>query len=384
VARYRIVILAVIVLVVSTAACSRSPKRAEPRQQAVPVTVTAVQQKPVPVELRAIGTVVPTESVTVRARIGGTLLEIRFKEGDDVTGSAVLFTIDPRPLEADLRQAEANLAKATAEQQNAEREAARYADLVRQGFVAQSQYDQLRTTALSLQATVRAARAAVENARVQLGYTTIRAPIGGRTGVVSVREGDLIQANTTALVVINKLRPIDVSFSLPERQLADVQRYRAQNTLHVTVAAPGSGQPLGEGQLTFIDNRVDPATGTIQLKATFRNDPVVLWPGQFTNVVLTLATEPGIVVPTQAVQAGQEGRFVFVLKPDSTVESRPITVAREAGGDTVVTKGVTPGETVVTEGQLRLFPGAKVETRTAAASPPAGAEGAASPRTAPR
>jgi membrane fusion protein, multidrug efflux system len=328
---------------------------------------------------------VPTESVTVRARIGGTLLKIHFREGDDVTGSAVLFTIDPRPLEADLRQAEANLAKATAEQQNAEREAARYADLVRQGFVAQSQYDQLRTTAASLEATVRAARAAVENARVQLGYTTIRAPIGGRTGVVSVREGDLIQANTTALVVINKLRPIDVSFSLPERQLADVQRYRAQNTLHVTVAAPGGGQPLGEGQLTFIDNRVDPATGTIQLKATFRNDPVVLWPGQFTNVVLTLATEPGIVVPTQAVQAGQEGRFVFVLKPDSTVESRPITVAREAGGDTVVTKGVTPGETVVTEGQLRLFPGAKVETRTAAASPPVGnAAGAASPRTAPR
>jgi multidrug efflux system membrane fusion protein len=385
----RALALALAVSVTSLVACSRSPEPSERRQGSVPVTVAAATQQPVPVQLRAIGNVQPTESVTVRARVGGTLTRIHFKEGQDVRQGDLLFTIDRRPLEAELRQAQANLAKSSAELDNASREAARYAELARQGFVAQSQYEQLRTRALSLEATVGADRAAVENARVQLGYTTIRAPIAGRTGLVPVHEGDLVKTNDTAMVVINRLAPIDVAFALPERELPAVQRYRAQGTLDVAAVAPAGGEPLARGELTFVDNRVEPSTGTIQLKATFGNEPIVLWPGQFVSVMLTLATEPAVVVPTAAVQTGQHGQYVFVVKPDGTVESRPVTAGREVAGVTVIAQGLTAGETVVTEGQLRLFPGARVETRTATTTePPPGAapggEPAASPRTSPR
>jgi multidrug efflux system membrane fusion protein len=366
------------------AACSRGPDRTERRPQAVPVTVASVQQKSVPIKLRAIGTVEPTNSVTVRSRIGGTITRIHFEEGQDVADGDVLFTIDRRPLEAELRQAEANLARSAAEMENARREAARYAELAREGFVARSQYEQIRTRAIALEATVRADRAAVENARVQLGYATIPAPIAGRTGIVPVHEGDLVKANDTALVVINRLTPIDVAFALPERELADVQRYRAQGPLDVAAVAQSGGAPLARGRLTFIDNRVDPSTGTIRLKATFANDPLTLWPGQFVSVVVTLATEPAVVVPTQAVQTGQQGRYVFVVKADSTVESRPVTTGRDVGGETAIASGIQAGETVVTEGHLRLFPGARVEVRTATPGAPSGHEPAASPRTTPR
>jgi multidrug efflux system membrane fusion protein len=335
--------------------------------------VATAQQKSVPVQLRAIGTVQPSESVTVRSRVNGTLLKIHFKEGQDVREGDLLFTIDDRQIQAEVRQAEANLGKSTAELDNARREAKRYEELVRKGFVAQSQYDQLQTRVRSLEATVNADRALVQNARVGAGYAKIRAPIAGRTGAVPVHEGDLVAQNQTALVVINELAPIDVGFALSERELPAVQRYRGERGELVADATQAkSGEPIAKGTLTFIDNRVDPATGTIQIKATFANDPITLWPGQFVNVVLTLATEPAIVVPSPAVQTGQQGRYVFVVKPDGTVESRPVEAGREFGGDIVVAKGVNAGETVVTEGQLRLFPGAKVQAQgeAAAASPP--------------
>jgi len=376
-------------------ACSRDhagqPRGQTPGAETVPVTVGVAVKKPMPVQLRAIGNVQSVSSVTVRARIGGVLARVHFKEGQDVNANELLFTIDPGPLEAELRQAQATLARSTAQLENARRDAARYARLVEQGFVAQQQYDQIRTNAVALEATVRADRAVVEHARLQVSYATIRAPIRGRTGALLVHEGDLVKANDTALVTINQMDPIDTAFTIPEQHLGDVQRYQAAGTLVVeaspaarapagrAASAPGPGAaaqpsappasaPLSRGTVTFIDNRVDPATATVQLKATFANATGALWPGEFVSVVLTLTTEPdAIVVPSQAVQTGQQGRYVFIVKADSTVEARPVAVAREVGQEAVVTQGIAPGERVVTEGHLRLFPGAKVEIRTASA-----------------
>lgn len=364
-----------LIVLAAAGACSKSEQAPQgQRGGPVPVVVATAEQKPVPLQLRTIGTVQPTETVTVRSQVGGTLTKIHFEEGQDVRQGDRLFTIDARQMEAELRQAEANLAKSAAELENARREAARYEELVRKGFVAQSQYDQIRTRALSLEASVRADRAAVQNARVYAGYAAIRAPMSGRTGAVNVHEGDLIVPNQTALVVINQLVPIDVGFALPERDLVLVQQHRAAaaGQLAVDAVTPKGNEPIARGALTFIDNRVDPATGTIQLKASFPNDPVLMWPGQFVSVLVTLSTEPAVVVPTAAVQTGQQGRYVYVVKPDGTAEPRPVEVARDVGDTTVIAKGVAPGETVVTEGQLRLFPGAKVQAQSgaAAASPP--------------
>ena len=367
-------VVVVVVLCASLGACSRSNETPPAgRGGPIPITVATAQQKSVPVQLRAIGTVQPSESVTVRSRIGGTLLKTHFKEGQDVREGDLLFTIDDRQIQSEVRQAEANLGKSAAELDNARREATRYEELLKKGFVAQAQYDTLVTRVRSLEGTVQADRAALQNTRVGAGYAKIRAPMSGRTGAVQVHEGDLISQNQTAMVVINELAPIDVVFALPERELPAVQRYRGdRGELGVDAVNAKSGEPLARGTLSFIDNRVDPATGTIQIKATFPNDPIMLWPGQFVNVVLTLATEPAVVVPSAAVQTGQQGRYVFVVKPDGTVESRPVEAAREVDGEIVVAKGVQAGEMVVTEGQLRLFAGAKVQVQTepAAASPP--------------
>jgi len=357
---------ALLVVCLAAGACSKSGEAPAPRGGgAIPVTVAAAQEKSVPVQLRAIGNVQPTESVTVRSRVGGTLQEIHFREGQDVKEGDLLFTIDARPLEAELRQAEANLMKDAAELENARREAARYEELFRKGFVAQSQYDQIRTRAASLEGTVRADRAAVQNARVQAGYATIRSPKTGRTGAVQVHEGDLIAQNQTPMVVINDLAPIEVAFAMPERELPGIQRYRAQSKLGVDAVLPQRNERIAQGQLTFIDNRVDPATGTIQLKATFANDPIVLWPGQFVNVVVSLSMEPNaIVVPSAAVQAGQQGNYVFAVKQDQSVEMRPVTVERTRGPESVVSTGLRAGETVVTDGQLRLVPGARITVKS--------------------
>jgi len=343
------------------------------------VVVAQAVQKPVPVTLRAVGNVVPHTTVTVRARVGGVLAQVHFREGEDVAEGRILFTLDLAPLEAQLREAEANLARTSAQLANARREAARYRELFQRGLVSQSQYDQIATTAAALEATVRAERAAVENARLQVAYGRIKAPITGRAGALQVHAGDLIQASQTPLVAINQIQPIDVGFALPEQHLPEVQRYRSEGTLAVAALAPSTGRELGRGELSFIDNRVDPTTGTIQLKASFPNADGQLWPGQFVDVALALRVDPAAtVVPVAAVQAGQDGRFVFVVRADQTVELRRVTVAREAGGEAVIAEGVAPGDTVVVEGQLRLAPGATVEAR--AASPPgAGDAPAASP-----
>jgi membrane fusion protein, multidrug efflux system len=359
--------LTVTLLLLAAVACSRGKEeRQGGAPPAVPVVVATSVEKTVPVQLRAIGNVQPSNTVTVRARVGGILEKVHFAEGDDVRDGQALFTIERAPLEAELRQAEGAMARDNAQLETARRDAERYTELARQGYVAQQQADQTRAAARALEATVRADRAAVENARIRLGYATIRAPIAGRTGSLMVHEGDVIKVNDTAMVVINQLRPIDIAFTLPEREL-DAVRRRGEG-LPVAAVAAQSGEALAQGKLSFIDNRVDQATGTIQLKATFANTEARLWPGAYANVVMTLGNETGVVVPSQAVQRGQEGTYLFVVKPDRTVESRPVSVARAVGEESVIAQGLAAGETVVTEGQLRLAPGARVEPRTVAAA----------------
>jgi len=328
----------------------------------VPVTVGQVVRRAMPLDFRAIGHVEAIETVAVKARVGGALQQIRFAEGETVEAGDLLFVIDPRPYRAALRQAEAQLAKDQAMLAKAEADVTRYADLVKQDYVTKEQYDQITADAASLRAAVEADRAAVETAQLNLGYCTITAPVTGRTGVLNVKVGDLIKANADAgMVTINQTRPIYVSFSVPAQRLAAVLAHRA-NRIEVTAALPGEEGPVANGRLTFVDNAVDTSTSTILLKATFPNSDERLWPGQFVDVTVTLGEQPDrVVCPSAAVQTGQQGRYVFVVGDDGTVEQRPVEVDRMDEHDAVIADGLSGGETVVTDGQLRLVPGAEVQ-----------------------
>jgi len=347
-----------------SSACSNE-KSKKPVSAPIPVTVSIAIQKTVPVELRAIGNVQAYSTVTVKSKVGGELVGVHFKEGQDVKKGAPLFTIDPRPYKAALKQAEANLERDLAQAKHAREDARRYESLIQKGVVPQQQYDKFRTDADALEATVLADRAALENAKIQLGYCSIHSPIDGRTGSLIVQQGNHIKAEDISLVVINQIVPIDVAFSVPEQFLSEIKKYMALGKLQVEALVPMDDERPERGVITFIDNAVDTNTGTIRLKGTFANREKKLWPGQFVNVVLTLTTEPNaIVVPTQAIQTGQEGQYVFVVKQDLTVESRPVVAGRSMNNETVVKKGLNPDEKVVTDGQLRLYPGAKAEIKT--------------------
>jgi multidrug efflux system membrane fusion protein len=341
-------------------------------QAPVPVTVAPVVSKSMPIEIRVIGTVEPYSSVAVRSQTTGQLTAVNFKEGDDVKQGQVLFSMDRRPLEAALRQAEANLERDMAQAENAASQAKRYEDLAGRGIASREQVDTTRTGAAALSATVEADRAAVENAKVQLQYATIEAPIAGRTGALMVHEGNLVRANDAApLVVINQVSPIFVSFSIPESRLPDLRRYMSQESLRVEASPPNDGRAASAGRITFVDNAVDPNTGTIRIKGTFPNDDRRLWPGQYVNVVVTLTSDPdAIVVPAAGVDAAQEGQYAFVVKPDQTVEFRPVEVARTNGVEVVIKSGLKPGETVVTDGHLRLVPGSRISIKEESRSTP--------------
>src|SRR5687767_4229010 len=332
---------------------------------AVPVTVDRVVEKEMPLDVNVVGTVEAFSTVAVRAQVTGELKDVNFKQGDDVRAGQVLFTLDHRPLEAALHQAEANLARDTAQAANAKVIAQRMDDLVERGVGTREQRDTARTTAAALDAVVGANRAAVENARVQLQYATIRAPIAGRTGALMVHAGNLVRANDQLpLVVINQVSPIYVSFGVPEALLPDLRRYMAMRELDVEALPPNEEVAPALGRITFVDNQVDQTTGTIRIKATFPNANRRLWPGQFVNVRVKLSIDPrAIVVPSVAVQAGPDGRYVYVVKGDQTVEMRPVVVARTAGSETVLKEGVKAGETIVTDGQLRLVPGSRISIK---------------------
>ncbi|HWI41705.1 MAG TPA: efflux RND transporter periplasmic adaptor subunit [Verrucomicrobiae bacterium] len=357
-------ILVAVTAAVLLAACG---KKAEPvkAKPPVPVSLAEAVTKTVPVQLRAVGTVEASEGVTVRAQVNGPVTAVHFAEGQEVGKGALLFSIDSRQYEADLKRAEANLARNLAQARNAQQDYERYAKLLKEGIVTNEQVEQYRTKAESSTADAAADRAAVENARVQLSYCSIRSPISGRTGSVLVQRGNLVKANDTAMVTVNRLSPVLVTFSLPERQLGEIRSRIASGKVRVE-AYPEEGKQPETGTVTFMDNAVDPATGTIKLKGAFPNTAKRLWPGQFAPVVLTLASVPdAVTVPSAAVQTGQQGQYLFVAKPDGTADMRPVVTGVTHGPDTVIVKGVAAGEKVVSEGQMRLFPGAKLQTKQA-------------------
>jgi len=335
---------------------------------AVPVTTAEVVRASVPLLVQGIGTVIAASTVAVHAQITGELTHVHFTEGQDVQQGQVLVTLDKRPLEAALAQAQAALDRDIAQLENAKAQAVRYDDLLKRGIATREQVDQIRTNAAALEATVGSDRAAVQNAKVQLEYATITSPLTGRTGLLQVHPGNLVRANDTqAIVTINKITPVYVSFALPEAQLPALKHFLAQGPLPVSAQSPTDPGPPSTGRVTFIDNAVDVTTGTIKVKGTFANTDHRLWPGQFVNVTVTLSAEPNaIVVPSMAVQTGQQGTYVFVVKSDQTAELRPVTVARSNGDRVVIQSGLQPGETVVTDGQLRLVAGSRVSVKNAA------------------
>ena len=351
--------------------CSADSNKKATPQKAVPVVVGSVIQKSVPVQLSAIGSVQPSATVSVRSLVGGKIVAVHFKEGQDVRKGDLLFTIDPRSFEQAVKQAEAAIAKDKAQAENGRAQAVRYKSLIEKNLIAQDQYDQMRTNAESFDATLLADRAALENARIQLGHCSIRSPIDGRTGSILVHPGNIIKdSDTLTLVVVNQINPVYVAFSLPEKDLIEIRKYMVKEKLKVDVRIPNDVNPPEEGALSFINNAIDNSTGTIQLKGTFLNKAQRLWPGQFVNVNITLAIQPdAVVVPTKAIQTGQQGRYVFVVRSDLTVESRAVAVDRTVNEESIIGSGLKPGETVVVDGQLQLVPGTKVEIKK---SPSAG------------
>jgi multidrug efflux system membrane fusion protein len=353
-------LLAMGIAVFMLAACSGNAENNQGPKPA-PVTAHIALKKDVPVVLKAIGTVEPHNTVSVRARVAGEITRIAFEEGQDVSQGDLLFTIDPRPYQAVLEGALADLDRDNARLKSAKEDVRRYAELVKKDYVTSQAYDQTIANADALKATVAADRAAVQSARVNLDYCTVRSPITGRTGTLLVKLGNVIKAEDQPVVTINQIVPINVSFSVPEEYLADIRRYAADGTLDVEAAFPDQKTQNFKGALSFINNTVDGSTGTILLKATFPNADKALWPGQFVNVTLRLvASRSAVVVPSQAVQRGQQGDYVFVVKDDMSVESRTVQLGQRIDGVTVIRKGLEAGERVVTDGQLRLFPGAKV------------------------
>jgi multidrug efflux system membrane fusion protein len=367
--------LSLLIAVAAVAGC-RPQSAAQPSAAAgppgpapVPVVTGQVVRKSVPLTLKAIGRVEPIATVAVRARVGGELTRVWFTEGDLVRQGQTLFTIDPRPYRATLDEAEARLARNQALLKKAEADEARYAGLVKQDYVTKEQYDQVLANVASLKAQLNADQATIEMAKLNLSYCTITAPVSGRTGNLLIKAGNLVRANDDrAMVTINQIRPIYVSFSIPAQYLGEIQRRRATG---ITVMAFAPEQPDTQftGTLSFIDNAVDTPTSTILLKGTFQNEREALWPGQFVSVLLTLGEEADrIVAPAAAVQTGQQGTFVFLVGPDGTAEMRLVKVTRQDEREAVIESGLTGGETVVTEGHLRVVPGAKVRS-----GPPPGA-----------
>jgi len=386
--------IGLVLLTVFAPGCSsKEPATASARKSdGVPVSVAQVGQKDVPLEVQVIGNVEAYATIMVKARVNGQLVAVHFREGDYVKKGDRLFSLDPRPFEAQLNQAEANLARDEAQlnlaQANLNRDLAqqkysqeqsdRFARLFQDGIISKDQAEQTRTSAdtishvviadqaavRSAEAAVGAGRAAVSNAKVQLSYTNISSPIDGLTGNLALNEGNLVTANTTDLVTINQIKPVYVTFSAPEANLLAIKRYMAQGKLPVEASPQEGSAAKDTGYLSFVDNTVDATTGTIKLKGTFTNEANLLWPGQFVRVALRLTTHTNaLVVPNQAVQAGQDGVYVYVVKPDRSVESRAVVTGSRLDQDVVIESGLQAGETIVTEGHLRLAPGMRVQPR---------------------
>ena len=353
--------LAVILLAAASLACGRDAGPVAATPQAAPVVVKQVVRRDIPVTLRSIGNVAALATVDVRAQVDGKVLEVRFAEGADVRKGQALFVIDAEPYRIATARAEAQLARDQALLQKAKGDVERYGKLVEKEFVTREQYETAVSQAGSLEATIRADEAALAAARLDLARTTIEAPISGRAGTIRVDAGNLVRANGDPLVTILATRPVRASFSVPEKYLSEIRRRSALGALRVRALAPGETGEGHAGSLTFIDNAVDRTTGTIRLEATFPNDDQALWPGQFVELTVELSVQAdAVIAPTAAIQAGQQGPYVFVIRDDGTAEMRPVVVDRAMGDESVIAQGLSGGETVVTDGQLRIVPGAKV------------------------
>jgi multidrug efflux system membrane fusion protein len=336
---------------------------------AVPVSVVAVAQQTVPVRLRAIGNVEAFATVAVKARVDGQIVAVNFKDGVPVKKAEILFRIDPRPYEAALRQAEANALRDIAARDQARSQERRYKELLEKNFISKEAYAQIRTNADTADATAKASRAVRENARLNVEYCTIRSPLDGYVGKTLIQAGNLVRANdVNPLVVINQVRPIYVNFAVPEQNLPEVREYMARGPLEAEVLPVDAQQPHPRGRLIFVDNAVDPSTGTIRLRAQFDNADAALWPGQFVNVNLQLYDQrDALVVPSQAIQTGPDGEYVYVISEEMVAEVRRVKVQRSDGERTIIASGLTKGERVVTRGQLRLGPKVKVQIAKPAA-----------------
>lgn len=349
------------------AGCSPGSKPAtEAGPRPVMVATAVAQTKDVPTYLVAIGNVKALATVEVRSMVRGPLTAVAFREGDEVKKDDLILLIDPRPYEAALEQAAAHLARDQVQLAKAEADMRRASELLRDKLITESNHEQARADVEMLKATLAGDQAAVNNARLQLGYCRITAPINGRVGTLLVNVGNIVKDNDTLLAVINQTRPIYVDFSVPEQVLAEVRKQTGVGKLPVTVTLPGQNQGSATGELAVINNTVDPTTGTVMLRAVFANDNELLWPGQFVNVSVTLSVQrDAVVVPANAVQVGQKGPYVYVIKPDQTVESRLVVTGEELGDETVIKDGLQSGETVVTSNHLRLNPGTKIQVKSA-------------------
>ncbi len=372
------------------AGCSKDSAKASAAPPPAPVRVAQAEIKTLPVEVRTIGNVEAYKTISVKSQVTGTLMRVLFKEGDPVRKGHMLFEIDPRPYQealrqaeaslardnALLRQAEANLARDTAQAKFYRDQAARYESLAKEGVFSRQQTEQAvsdadahaesvnagRASIESARSSLASDRASIDNAKLQLSYCYISSPVDGRTGNISVKEGNLVKANDIELVTVMQIQPVYVTFTAPEKQLETIRQRMRGGTLAVRATPQGSTADPAQGKLTFIDNMVDQNTGTIKLKGTFANSTNALWPGQFADVVLTLSQRPNVVaIPSKAVQIGQQGNFVYVLKPDQTVEMRTVVTGASVGSLVEVEKGVQGGESVVTDGHVRLAPGARVK-----------------------
>jgi membrane fusion protein, multidrug efflux system len=341
-------------------ACSPSPKKQPAADKAVPVETAVAVQKSVPVQMSAVGYVEAFQTISVRSQITAQIKKVLFKEGQEVKAGDLLFELDCRTNDAALNQAEANLRKDKAQADYAAEQLRRYTELLKEEYVTRGQYEQMQANAIALQATLKADEAVVESNRVQMQFCSINSPVDGRAGTIKVHQGNIIKANDTELLTINQIQPVNVGFAIPEKDLSKIRTYFDQKKLEVDAFIPDQGRPE-KGDLAFIDNAVNTATGTITMKGTFANRDKRLVPGQFVNVVLQLGSEPSaILVPSQSVEQGQKDQHVYVVKPDSTVEMRSVVAGQEIDGETVILKGIQAGERVVKDGQMRLTPGAKV------------------------
>jgi multidrug efflux system membrane fusion protein len=356
--------LAAFLLVLLVASgCSKQQAAPAPRAAPIPVVVAKVTQRAMPVQVTAIGNV-GGYTVSVEAQVAGVLLDVHFKEGDFVHKGQLLFTIDPRPYEAALAQVQATLLRDKAVAANSRAQAQRISKLLADGVVSPSDADTSRSAADAAEATVAADEATLKTAQLNLEYTKIYSPMDGRTGSIVIKPGNLVKVADVPIVVIKRLSPIPVEFTVPQEYLADIKKYMAAGPLRVEATVPNSSGRPEVGKLVFVDNAIDTTTGTIRLRALFENSSNALWPGLYVNTLMTLAEQSNAtVIPSQAITSGQQGSFVYVVQSDGTVAPRAVASSRSVEGLAVIDKGLKPGETVVTDGQVRLVPGAKVEIK---------------------